>query len=450
MRTILSSIMLLIVVNLALANEPEWVTYNISNSPLPSNWILSLAKDQDNNIWAGTFSHQFAGVGGVVKISNTGWTLYDTSNSDLRNNSVISIVTDNNNNKWFGCAMKFETLTSSVVDSGGFSRLNGNTWSNWMLNSFYSDNVQDLAIDANNNVWAAVGTFFLQGSPIHGYVAKFNGNSWQVFNRAFFNLPNNNSFRCIAVDNNNITWIGTTNNGLIRFDGSNYTIFNNTNSQVPSNNIYELEIAPDGKLWVGTDFGLGIYNGTDWTVYRANNSGITHNYIAAIAFEGNISWIGTLNSLLKFDGNNWTKFDTANSQIPGGVVDVILTDNVGNKWLGTRDFSLAYGLTVFKEGGIVGLNNITGHTPTKYLLKQNYPNPFNPVTKIDFELPKYGNTSLKIYNSIGELIATLVDITLNKGNYSYEWDAANYPSGIYFYTLQSGEYVQTQKMVLLK
>ncbi len=442
---------LIIVIQSFSFSQPEWFTYTTGNSPLPSNWVLSLAKEQDNSIWVGTFSTPTGGLGGVAKITGSGWTVYDTSNSGIRNNSVISIAIDNSNNKWFGCAMKFDAFTASVLDSGGTSRLNGNSWSNWILNQFYSDNIQDIAVDANNNIWVVIGTFYLQGNPIHGTIAKFNGSSWSFFTRAFFNLPNNNSFRSILVDNNNIVWIGTINNGLIRFDGTNYTIFNNTNSPVPSNNIYDLELAPDGKLWVGTDFGLGKLDGTNWTVYRTSNSGLTYNLITAIAFEGSTTWVGTLNSLMKFDGGStWTKFDTVNSQIPGGVVDVILVDNLGNKWLGTRDFAVAYGLTVFKEGGIVGLSNTGTTIPEDYILKQNYPNPFNPVTNIEFELPEDGFTTLMIYNSLGQQIKTLVNSKLNKGSYKYDWDAFAHSSGIYFYKLTSGKYSQTMKMVLVK
>lgn len=434
------------------SQNPEFITFNTSNSILRSNFITSIAKEQDNTIWVGTFSHEQTGLGGTIRISGNNWSLFDTSNSPIKNNTASSIVVDANNNKWFGCALKMDGLTAVVLDSGGFSRLNGNTWSNWQLNMFYSDNVQDLAIDpASNHLWTAIGTFYVMGNPIHGTIASFNGSSWNFFTRSFFGLPNNNSFRSVAVDNNGIKWIGTINNGLIRFDGSNFTIFNTSNSMVPSNNIYDLEIAPDGKLWVGTDFGLGKFDGTNWTVYRTSNSGLTYNLIMEIAFENNNIWVGTLNSLMKFDGNSqWTKFDTTNSGIPGGVVDFIRVDNNGNKWIGSRDFALGKGLTVFKEGGIVGLNSNITEAPQHYSLSQNYPNPFNPVTKISFEIPEENLTSLKVFNSLGQEVTTLINSRLNIGKYTYDWNASSYPSGVYFYSLQSGDYRTTKKMILLK
>ena len=88
--------------------------------------------------------------------------------------------------------------------------------------------------------------------------------------------------------------------------------------------------------------------------------------------------------------------------------------------------------------------------PSEYLLLQNYPNPFNPSTVISFALPKSGNTELGIYNILGEKVATLVTEVLSAGLYSYEFDASSLSSGIYFYKLQSNNYVSIKKMMLIK
>ncbi len=88
--------------------------------------------------------------------------------------------------------------------------------------------------------------------------------------------------------------------------------------------------------------------------------------------------------------------------------------------------------------------------PTGYELAQNFPNPFNPSTTIRFSLPESDLVSIKIYNSIGENIAELVNQVLTAGSYSVEWNAENIPSGIYFYNLTSGNFTNTKKMILLK
>ena len=88
--------------------------------------------------------------------------------------------------------------------------------------------------------------------------------------------------------------------------------------------------------------------------------------------------------------------------------------------------------------------------PTEYALLQNFPNPFNPSTTINWQLPEGGNVSLKIFNALGEEIAALVNEYKLAGRYEVEFNAAALPSGVYFYKLQAGSFIETKKMILLK
>ncbi len=92
--------------------------------------------------------------------------------------------------------------------------------------------------------------------------------------------------------------------------------------------------------------------------------------------------------------------------------------------------------------------------PTEFALEQNYPNPFNPSTKISWQLPVGSQQTLKIYDILGNEIATIVDEFKPAGRYEVEFNAASaaggLPSGVYFYQLRAGEFVQTKKMLLLK
>ena len=94
--------------------------------------------------------------------------------------------------------------------------------------------------------------------------------------------------------------------------------------------------------------------------------------------------------------------------------------------------------------------SITQNTPKEYLLLQNYPNPFNPSTVISYQLPVSSNITLKVYDVLGNEVATLVDEYKTAGSFEVEWEATNYPSGVYFYQLQSEGYVATRKMILMK
>jgi len=88
--------------------------------------------------------------------------------------------------------------------------------------------------------------------------------------------------------------------------------------------------------------------------------------------------------------------------------------------------------------------------PGKFSLFQNYPNPFNPTTSINFEITKPEFVSLKVYDIIGNEVATLVNDRKPAGSYEINFDASNLAGGVYFYKIQAGNFVQTKKMILLK
>ncbi len=88
--------------------------------------------------------------------------------------------------------------------------------------------------------------------------------------------------------------------------------------------------------------------------------------------------------------------------------------------------------------------------PTEFKLYQNYPNPFNPITTIAFSLPRAANVTLKVYSTLGREIATLVDQEVSAGMHSVTWDVRTVSSGVYFYKISAGAFLQTNKMIVLK
>jgi hypothetical protein len=94
------------------------------------------------------------------------------------------------------------------------------------------------------------------------------------------------------------------------------------------------------------------------------------------------------------------------------------------------------------------MNNLS--SPEKYSLVQNYPNPFNPVTTIEYSIPQSSFVSIKVYDMLGREVADLVSKHHETGTYLVEWNASNISSGIYFYTIRSGNFVDTKKMVMTK
>jgi hypothetical protein len=88
--------------------------------------------------------------------------------------------------------------------------------------------------------------------------------------------------------------------------------------------------------------------------------------------------------------------------------------------------------------------------PARYSLEQNYPNPFNPATNVEFNLPATSQVQLRVYNMLGQEVATLVNGTVAAGRHTVSFDGSHLASGIYLYRLAAGSYVSTLKMVILK
>jgi hypothetical protein len=88
--------------------------------------------------------------------------------------------------------------------------------------------------------------------------------------------------------------------------------------------------------------------------------------------------------------------------------------------------------------------------PDQYALDQNYPNPFNPATTIRYGIPNAAKVTMKIYNVLGQEVATLVDTDQTAGTYNVRFDAGSLASGMYLYRITAGQFVQVKKMLLLK
>ena len=89
-------------------------------------------------------------------------------------------------------------------------------------------------------------------------------------------------------------------------------------------------------------------------------------------------------------------------------------------------------------------------TPKTFSLSQNYPNPFNPSTSIKFSIPEASNVVLKVYDILGSEVAVLVNEKVQAGNYTVKFDASQFASGMYIYSIKAGEFNVSKKMMLLK
>jgi len=128
----------------------------------------------------------------------------------------------------------------------------------------------------------------------------------------------------------------------------------------------------------------------------------------------------------------------------------ILVDGIGNVYLSGMRINSIWVCATIKYSQQVGIQNISTEIPSAYSLGQNYPNPFNPTTKIRFDVPKSGNVEISVYDMLGRKVTSLVDQKLRSGTFETEWNASDYPSGVYYYKLTTDGVSETKKMVLLK
>ncbi len=228
------------------------------------------------------------------------------------------------------------------------------------------------------------------------------------------------------------------------------------------------------RVYYSTDFGaswsFGATTGSANTysvTFNGSGTGFTGQTIALKSTDGGASWatatlagtgtIYSFNNVLDrfwYDrGSNiyWSSDNGANftSQYTGtGTYQAMSLKLAGTTIRGWSVTSTG-GIAMYNEM-LEGITNNQTGIPSNYMLSQNYPNPFNPTTKINFSLPKSGTVSLKIYDVLGNEVATIVNGDLNAGSYTIDWNASQYASGVYFYRLQSGSFIQTKKMMLVK
>ena len=207
------------------------------------------------------------------------------------------------------------------------------------------------------------------------------------------------------------------------------------------------------------------------------NNGWIIGHTSYCTTDGGINWFNNGPSVGRYEHQSSASFvDSKNGCIVGYTWDdhgigkghISLTINGGSSWT-TEYFgqdTAFYGCCFVDplSGWVVGSNGLILHTanggissvetenklPLGFALSQNYPNPFNPSTKIKYSVPQTSRVQIKVYDVLGNEVATLVNEEKPAGVYEANWNAANLSSGVYFYQIKAGNYVETKKMILMK
>ncbi len=171
-----------------------------------------------------------------------------------------------------------------------------------------------------------------------------------------------------------------------------------------------------------------------------NVQGVTPQYVEALDVTNGISTADSITATPDLGtalNVNGTGAIALKQNSDGSVTVFVLATNNG---IGAFTFNAQLTAVQSRSNG----------TPSSYVLSQNYPNPFNPTTQIDYSVPKSGLVTLKVYNVLGQEVATLFSGRLQAGRYTATFNASQYASGVYFYRLQAGNFSIVKKMVLVK
>ena len=294
------------------------------------------------------------------------------------------------------------------------------------------DTPTSLVLDAAGNVYSA-GTTYGAGPQMDYTVVKYNNAGDQQW-VARYNGPENlgDQATAVAVDASGNVYVtgfsesATTMNDIVTIKynsaGAQQWLQRYNGADNLSDNGNAIAVDASGNVYI-TGYTVSTASSSDYLTIRYNSAGVQQ-------------W------LQKYNGAE-NMSDAANS---------ILVDNTNNVYITGSSSSAATqdDIVTIKYAQSVGITSISSTIPDGFKLSQNYPNPFNPTTKIKFDVAKESFVSLKIYNSLGNEVAVLANNKLAVGTYETDWNAASFPSGIYYARINAGGFTDVKKMMLVK
>ena len=203
--------------------------------------------------------------------------------------------------------------------------------------------------------------------------------------------------------------------------------------------------------FLGSLGGSDVYGTMQQMVVSGDNSFIvaclTGTYAGLVKFDSSGNRLGVLNGVTTNYGVHRLQNGNYITSNPSGIHEI---DDVTGTLVRTIMPMTGQYFSIYDPDMLLSVPNNTGIVPSQYKLYSNYPNPFNPSTKIKFAIPNNGITKVVVYNSLGKEVSVLVNRFHTAGEYEYNFDASGLSSGVYFYTLTSGDFRGTKKMLLLK
>lgn len=369
-----------------------------------------------NNLFAATNN-------GIFRSSNNGNT-YTQVNNGLSLNKVIVLTNKDNN-----------TLYAGTSDSGVYYSTNAGT--NWIQSQLNTKYIASLA---------ATGNIVYAGTNFDGiYRSTDNGVTWSQ------TVINNRRIRSIAVKGN-MVYAGTGNthgrpSGSILVSKDNGINWSEYSIESPGYPVLSIGIFDNNKMIAASS--NGVYSstnfGVNWSKVNSLNKIGTPTKLVVMRY-GDVYVSNSYGVAGSYDyGNTW-------ENISFGLLSTRCISIAGNlnwlfvspEYMGIWKLNLL-AVSLYKKENI-DLNN----NPLNYSIGQNYPNPFNPATTVDFSVPAEGNIKIVLYDYLGKEVKTIINNNYLPGRYSVTISGDGLASGVYFYKLESINFSQTKKMLLIK
>ncbi|HMN24571.1 MAG TPA: T9SS type A sorting domain-containing protein [Ignavibacteriaceae bacterium] len=412
-----SKILLLFVLSLGFCYAQDfWEKTNFPSDNTSLYSVYSMITNSSDHILAGTYAK------GIFKSTDLG---FSWNESGLTTHWIISFAKDNSGNI-------YTATVGSQFGSGVYKSTDGG--SNWNKVWDALSGMNCVYVDQSEYVYVGLNYTSTQG----GIFRSIDGGAnWQqIFNQTenVYAVTKLSSGRILVAsygkvfysDNDGSSW-NSTSNGLVSSTPSAFAI-NNQN-----------------EVFLST-LGYGIYKSTDNGINWANKTGASWEYSSLIINTDGSMYAGTKGNYVYCSLNNGDNWELVKSGMgEDKYVLSLLTNSTGYLFAG-MDY---YGLYKSVNKVVTDVEDVD-EIPMEFSLQQNYPNPFNPSTKISWQSPVGNHQTLKVYDILGNEVATLVNEYRSAGRYEIEFNPLKLSSGIYFYTLRTGNFVQTKKMILLK
>ncbi len=385
-------------------SKDDGTTWKQVNTGLANAYTYFTGFDVRDNVYAGTSS-------GLFQSSDHGTSWVRNS---LNSGFVYSVVFD------------AQGLGFAAADVGVFRTTNGGeSWSRIPSFGYFNNHVM---IHPTGFVFAA-GDAGLFRSTDSGIV-------WSQVGQ-----PLINDFVSGLASSNRYIFAGSGNGRMFRSSDLG-TTWDDISSDSSNSYIFDFAIHPNSHVFASTYFG-GVLrstdNGSSWSCVGFQDT----TTFFAINKDG-VLFVATSVGIFRSqdEGATWIPTNSGLSNLSGRSVAF---DSRGYAYVGTNA-----GAVYVSVQPTTSIDQTIGLLPTQYLLYQNFPNPFNPSTTINYSLPHRSHVTLAIFNTLGQQVATLVNGEVDAGYHSVEFNASNLASGVYFYRLHAGGYVDTKKLLLIR